>query len=411
MLLYIFFIISIILFGSVFIGPLSIRVYATVVMMAYLIINYRRSKQKLPNSFIYLYLAFIILMGIAMGANGEFNEFGYVKTVLSYHLVSIVAYYATGYFNTTRKRINITISVLVIIMLATSIVTILQYFNHPAGWVIGNMFGELNINQKENIENIEDILLGSSLAYGIMQHSFINAMKISVFGVLSFCNIVRSQKLVFRILNIVICMIGLTACFMTQQRSAFYMMVVAYIICMFVCFRKQFVLAALIVVPIMYYCVDMNSLFNEDNVGRLALENTKLDNTREKLWSDAWVFISGNILWGGPVAYESLHDGLASHNFFFNAFIYGGLLGGIVVIILFFKILAMLIIKFINMLRFHNLRQPISFCAIALIIYLIQGFFHNESLVTGSDVIMLLLALILVAYDTNCLNKSNIDKV
>lgn len=411
MLLYIFFIISIILFGSVFIGPLSIRVYATVVMMAYLIINYRRSKQKLPNSFIYFYLAFIILMGIAMGANGEFNEFGYVKTVLSYHLVSIVAYYATGYFNTTRKRINITISVLGIIMLATSIVTILQYFNHPAGWVIGNMFGKLDISHEERIENIEDILLGSSLAYGIMQHSFTNAMNISVLGVLSFCNIIRPQKLVFKILNIAICMIGLTACFMTQQRSAFYMMVVAYIICMFGCFRKQFVLAAIILVPIMYYCVDLNSLFNEDNIGRLALENTKLDNTREKLWSNASDFISDNILWGGPVAYESLNDGLASHNFFFNAFIYGGLLGGVVVIILFFKILAMLIIKFINMLRFRNLRQPRFFCVVALIIYLIQGLFHNESLVTGSAVLMLLLALVLVADDTYCFNESNTNKV
>lgn len=411
MYLYIFFIISVILLGSVFIGPFSIRVYATVVMMAYLIINYKKSKQKLPNSFIYFYLAFIILMGIAMGANGEFNEFGYVKTVLSYHLVSIVAYYATGYFNITRRQINITISVLVAIMLATSIVTILQYFNHPVGWGIGSMFGELDISHEERIENIDDILLGSSLAYGIMQHSFTNAMNISVLGVLSFCNIIRSQKVIFRILNIAICMTGLAACFMTQQRSAFYMMLAAYIICMFVCFRKKIVLAVLIIIPIIYYCVDVNLLFNEDNIGRLALENSKLDDTREKLWSDALDFISENSLWGGPVAYASLNNGLASHNFFLNAFIYGGFCGGIVLIILFFKIFAMSIMKLVNMVQFGNLRQTQFFCLVALIIYLLQGLFHNESLVTGSVVLMLLLALVLVADDTNYFNKYNIDKV
>ena len=95
MLIYYAFIISIILLGSVTVGPLSIRVYATVVMMLILIYNKIKQKQDyitIDHSFVKIYIIFVIMMGFAQLINGEIFEYQYFKRLLAYHLVCVVTF-------------------------------------------------------------------------------------------------------------------------------------------------------------------------------------------------------------------------------------------------------------------------------------------------------------------------------
>ena len=129
-------------------------------------------------------------------------------------------------------------------------------------------------------------------------------------------------------------------------------------------------------------------------MGRLSLQTMGQDDTRERLLRNGLNFVADNTMWGGPLAYMDANAGLPSHNFILNALIYGGLFGGIILIVLFAKIL----IKAIRLVFNKYKRNSSSFfCAIALICFLLQGMFHNESLITGSTLLFVLFSLMLTS--------------
>ena len=74
MLFFFTFLISIILLGSVAIGPFSIRVYVTIAMMLFLF--YKGTKGgnniiSIDHGQLNIYVLFLILMGLAQLLNGE----------------------------------------------------------------------------------------------------------------------------------------------------------------------------------------------------------------------------------------------------------------------------------------------------------------------------------------------------
>ncbi|MDE7456089.1 MAG: hypothetical protein K2M96_05200, partial [Prevotella sp.] len=77
MLYLIGYLLAVVLGGSINIGPFSIRVIATCLMMVYLFVLSFRKKQfvRIDRLYIGLYILFSFVIGFTLILNGEFDEF------------------------------------------------------------------------------------------------------------------------------------------------------------------------------------------------------------------------------------------------------------------------------------------------------------------------------------------------
>ena len=154
MAFYLLFLVFSTLLGAVYIGPFSVRVYMTIMMLLYLIFTKLRSasfKIDKEQSFVTQYIVFILLMGVAMIFNGDFEPFNYPKNILAYHLVAITSFYATLRFIKTREDLNTVLITIALIVSATSIVSIMQFKGNPIGWAISGFFGEMTEHTEESL--------------------------------------------------------------------------------------------------------------------------------------------------------------------------------------------------------------------------------------------------------------------
>ncbi len=401
---FIIYFISIICLGSLNIGPFSPRVYMTVLMFGVLIMNINNTLKRLPNKYIIVFVAFIMMMGLSLSMNGELESFGYLKLILSFHFVAIVAYYALGLCISTEDRLVQITNVLLGILLITSVATILQYYNNPMGWGIRVLFTPTGLSeelQESLANNLNDSLLGRSLAVGIFDYAFSNAMFISSTGVVAMGMTFRqASKKLSRIFYFGIAICAIVACFMTQQRAAFYLMLLSYIVVLLMFTRHKIVVGIVVLLFILLAVGEGSDIIYSEDVGRMSLSTLNMeDDTRQDLWDNAFDFISSHLMWGGPLAYQQLNHGLQSHNFFLNAFIYGGLLGSIFIILMF---LMMCWRCFVCILRGWGKRRLSCCFAIGVLIFFVCGFFHNASLVLGSTQIFILFPLMLVGENIEC---------
>lgn len=399
MVFYLLFLVFSTLLGAVYIGPFSVRVYTTIMMLSYLIFTgLRRKSFKMyhEQSFITQYIAFILLMGIAMIFNGDFEPFNYPKYILAYHLVAITSFYATLHFVKTKEELNTALITIALIVAATSIVSIMQFRGDPIGWTISGFFGEMTEHTEESLEIFSDSLLGSSLACGIMQRSFLNAMYISSCAFLMFPLIMGRKPLLKKVIWGLLLCCSIYACFAVQQRGAFYIMIAAMIFVSLVKFKFRTKIVAIVaIVAILISGALSNNVLSEEAMGRLAVNNLSADeDIRGSIWANAETYILDNLMWGGVTTFKSLNHGYAAHNFIYNAFIYAGLLGGLVIILLFIRIVIRTVRPVLHPRRSSN---ELFFVSLALLCYMAQGMVHNASLITGDLHVWTLFALTICA--------------
>ena len=307
-------------------------------------------------------------------------------------MVGIVAYYATTYFIKTQNDINALYIILILILSMTSITTILQYYNNPIGWQMGLFINEYKDGMDEKIFNYglyQETLLGASYAIGIFGHPVTNAMFIAAISPLPMFKIITCESIIKRIIYFAIFVMGLTACFMTQQRSAFYILLITSIIIIIYYSKNKFLLtiSGVLLVTLAWSTIS-DIIFSED-LGRLSISNLQTDSARQILWANAESFIHENLLWGGPMTFMSMNNGLPAHNFFLSAFIYSGLFGGFAIIFLFLKICKDTISIILE--NRHKINHALIF-SISLMVFLTQGMAHNGTLIDGEALIFILLA-------------------
>ena len=200
MLFFFAFLLSIILLGSITVGPLSIRVYATVAMVFFLFYNSTKGRKQIISIDHYqlnIYVLFLIWMGIAQLLNGEILEYQFFKKLLAYHFVSIVAFLSIEHYVNTVQDLKNTMLVLIGIMLINNVATILQFVGNDIGWSIGMFFGD----NQDNIDFIgtHDTLLGFSRTPGILGNVVNNAFAIAVLTPLSLCLVNDSSNIITKL--------------------------------------------------------------------------------------------------------------------------------------------------------------------------------------------------------------------
>lgn len=399
MFLY-FYLIAVILLGGYIIGPLSIRVYMVLIMMVLLISRYSKGiRNPLPTKYIYWYIVFIVLMALAFLVTGEFFVYGFVKFVLANHLVCIVTYFAVGSFVKNNNKFKTVTNVLLTIMFVSSVVTILQYYNNPFGWRMARILSTSTMTESlsDKIMRFSDdsSMLGHSYAMGIFDFAFTNAMYIGATAILAlYWGLNKKETFAKRLWYLLIFTIGVIACFDTQQRAAFFCLIMMSVFLFWKSIHNSFfhIILVCVALVLIVYLNQQNGLSNGEDLGRMSVVNFEND-SRHGMWQRAITYIIENPF-GGPVSFMRINNNMPAHNFFLNAFIYGGLLGGIVVIALFIKIII-IIIKKIKPTNTSGSLSLSSYYAISLLIYFICGMVHNSSLVFGSVLIFILFPLML----------------
>lgn len=391
MVLFILYIFCILIGGSIFIGPISIRVLATCLMTADLAFTYRTVKHqlKIDKSYLKIYVIFSICMGLALLVNGEFYEYDFIKKFLSFNFVSIIAFLAIDKYVNTEKRIIALIISLVSLIAVDDIVTILQFMHNPIGWIIGNIFGD--IDQFANTADAHSSLLGMSITPGIFRHSVNNAFYIAMIAPLSFAILGKNTKIYQVVFCLGVFILSTIAIYMTQQRMAFSILLFSLCAFLLITLKKH----PVIIIVISLLCIAITSYYGSfiDNIDFGRLSQTE-DKSRIQLVESAIDFIIKNPLFGGPISFQN-QAGLSSHNIILDSYIFSGFLGFIVMMILYAKTIIKSFERVKTGFKSKTDNHFILFLGLSLLSCMLYGLTHNTSYLTGEVLVFILLALVL----------------
>lgn len=393
MILIFIFIISVLLYGSYLIGPFSLRVYMTIIMCGYILykLYVKKNRLTLSYTYIYIYILFLLLTFFAKVFAGPFEIDGFFKDLLALHFVAIVSYCSVDLIVQNKKNIDDVLMLLIVIGLLNSVVSILQYSGHPLGMNIIHLFSNQSGNYWEKFVGFADRnseqQLGLFIVPGIFGHGAINGGMNATLSILSLYRFF-DNRYKYKWIYLCIFIIGFIGSYIIQERSPMGLMILFLFIGVWKYMNRKSLITTLILFsPLMLY---FNSLINvdADKLGRFS-EMGNFNSERHILFNNAINFISENWLWGGEYSYHQLY--VTPHNFILHAFIYSGILGAVVVILLF-----ILIIKYIYKVLLNPKVSVSSFSlACSLSIYLLNGLTHSGSLVSGDTIIWILCALML----------------
>lgn len=336
---------------------------------------------------ILLYVLYAIIFYICTIFNGDGN-IGRNSLVIQY-LTCMMIFIAIYYDITTLYAIRIAMNVIIILLLLNCIITILQFNNSSIGWGVWYFFNSSQLNSEEIIKNATSVLAtqtigNQTLCPGIFPTQVYNGYILATAGIMNVCYYPQIRK--WRLINIIITLLTLISLFVTQQRMAFYIFL---IFCAYLYYRKhKAITISLVIIGAIFYTYTNLSL-TEDYIGRYA--NTE-DHLREQLYNSAIEFISQNYLVGGRIAYSKISD-YSAHNVFLNAFIYGGLFGGILILIIYFR----MCFKAIRIILRNNQKAMSTVFAFGLLSFNIISLTHNDSLLTGEPIIWIMYALMLLS--------------
>lgn len=395
MYFFIAFIISIILLGSLKVGPLSIRVYATVIMMIYLLCaNKKHQYIKIDRSYLKLYIIFLLLMAFSQFIIGEIIEFQYFKKLLAYHLVCIVAFFSIERYVNSIQDLKKTILVLIGIMLINNVATILQFKGNDIGWHLGLLFGD--IQQNIDFSDSHDSLLGFSRTPGIFGNVVNNAFAIAVLCPLSLCLLNKGENKLLKIAALFSFIVSVVSCFMTQQRASFGLVLLCICIYLYVEFRKNIYAFFLFGVLIIIFGLNLN--IGDIDMGRLS---DMTNDSRSNLYNLAITFISNNPIFGGPVSYQRLTFGYTSHNIVLDSWISSGFFGFLVMMFLFIRTIILGLKTLYNGIMVKSQNRFMIFGSLAVLNAMFYGLTHNTSYLDGNVLIFIVLALLLKIISIN----------
>ena len=390
-----FYIFSILILGSFSVGPYSIRVYMTVLMLVFLLLPKKdRNPYVINKKFLVGYAFFIFLFAVALLLNGEYVKFEFNQLLLANYLNCFVTFFAIDYFIRDRNRLLGFVLFLCVIILADDIITYLQFIGNPIGKVVALALTTSTESQTEIADdagvNLARIF-GEGLPMGIFGHIFTNANYLATFGLIILGLIYSKKRRIKRGILFLCFAFTVYACFITQERMAFFMFVVTSLYLFFTGNTTKYkkIIMVSVIGVLLFVVIPSLILSSDDNI-RIFTSNYKEDE-RGDIWAFAFTFIQEHFLLGGPVAYSNATS-LAPHNFFLNAFIHAGLIGGVVAIILYLYS----IVEATKLFLAKN-SDLLRATAGAVLVYSAICLFHNASIISGDTLFFILYPIMLKA--------------
>ena len=392
MIVFVIFIVSTLLLGSVYLGPASIRIWMTILMLLILIhqSGFKRTRvfRSLNPTIPICYILFLLLMFVSLTINGEVIEFKFFKKLFAYYLVCLVSYFAVGYHITNINRVRVLLLCLVLIVSFNNIIAILQFANNPFGWKIGNFFGD--ISSREEFAEIHSDVIGFSFIPGAMGDPVMSGFITAIIAPILFIKHAERNSILLLLIQILLIGVNLYGCYITQQRNAFILFLLSASIIALKFVKKRPVISLfgvlILFISIGYIVTGLESF----EWGRLfSLEN----DARTRLWNQAILFIQDHPLFGGPISFQN-QTGVSAHNVFLDSMIYSGF-GGFFFIAFLWTWSIFMAIKYLIlgiMSKVPNITFGLSIAVFNMMVY---GLFHNTSFLTGYNIIFIVLACFL----------------
>lgn len=381
-LLY-FFLFAALVLGGFMVGPLSVRVYFSVLFFLALL-NFKTNALSFTvKNFLKIYVCFIVVTTLTLLLNGEIVESNFLKKFLAYYFPALLTIYGVGSYICDFSTVKRLLGLLCGIGIVTSIVTWLQYFGNSFGTTIGLMF----INSEQAHNDILDSLdmvesggaFGSGIAVGIMGLVFTNSYFISSVGAIPYLYKDYFKSSVYKFLIYALLLMMFFACFMTQERSSFFALLVIDFFLIGGFFSKAFsqkkIFLFIFLVLISFLFFDS---FPSFDMGRLS-EFSAEEDSRNAIWSDCLVFLSNHWLLGGPVSYDKFSHSVAPHNFFLTSLINSGLVGGLIAIYMYVKLSYSALRTIVK----KHIRNETRIVACCLIISFLYSLVHNATFSEG----------------------------
>lgn len=369
-ILYIIFIIICVLYPyKLIVGPISIRHIMSLTILAVSVYEGFRS-----DRYLYLYFIFLFCLLFSSLITGYLGIF--FNKLLGTYMPIIAAYAATYTLIKKYNGANVLLWLFVTIGLLDSVVTIGQFFHLGYVDTIFNLFrfdyNEDFFDLSGRRQSLEGFAI-PGLLDTVTNGYFLSAIAIMVLYNKN-CNF---------IINIALWVVVMIASLLTQERTGFFLALIfsAYILGNFFFSKGKvagYLFTGISVLVISLLCFKyMGLLFDSDL--RFA-KGFDTDN-RDELRSGAWDYILSNPFGG---FYEFDESGNRSpHNFFVNAFLYGGFIGGLSIIVLLFKQIKQ-IIPFLFSLNKTEDKQWAFLYGLLYIDYSLNSMLHNASIISGA---------------------------
>lgn len=388
---FLIYIVAILICGSINVGPFSLRIYMSVLMLAYIIYNKttaRKDPYKIRTDYIYLFIASIAMLGIALIINGGLDDFNFWERSLAYYLLCIICYFAVDCSVKKINQFDMVIFVISLILLLDSVVTILQSQNSPVGWGLGAVLSEVD-DYSDYLLNHESFV-GVSKIPGIFGHPVRNGFFLGVATPMLLIGITAKKKpKIFSLFYICLIALSLYSLLLLQQRAAFFLLLLIlafHILRTFFKHPLKYLLPLAAIIIIVEFVIPFN--IGETEMGRLA---TMDNSSRTDLWSKAFTVFADNPFWGNLLQYNITAD-YSAHSMLLDSLVCSGIIGFIPLFSLFMKTIT----DSIRIAK-QNINSYTNAFSYSVIISMGMGLYHNTSYLTGEVMIFLSLALMFKA--------------
>ena len=353
-----------------------------------------RLSVRLPKAVFGLYILYILFFLLAANINGDaaLKESGMNSLMVNY-LTSGFILISISCTASDNSFINRAVTLIAWICLAGAAVTVLQFQGVKLGWGIWFLFnGSTNEALQGIAENLDKTgsqdVVDSVFCPGLVPTQVYNGYFLCACGFAPLYKFLAADKWKHRLFWGAGVALVIAALFCAQQRSAFFIFLMLMAVMCYTRYRFLTILSIIVVlIAVTWY---MSSIPLEEFGRLLDFE----DNTRERIYSAGFDFLSGHWQWGGRAIFvRTTPHGLSAHNIVFNAFIYSGICGAICILAIYIIMLWQCIRTIWNNLG-HRFGYPVVF-ACALLAYNLISFTHNNSLVTGEPIIFIFYALLL----------------
>lgn len=350
------------------VAPITFRHIFSLLMFVFcLFLGFKTDK------YITLYLAFLFFLGISSAITGFFGT--YVNKLFGTYLPAITVWMSTYLLIKKYNGIGVLVWLFVGIGALNAIITIGQFFSMEFVNVLFERFQFAT--DEEFLEKAGRRLTAEGLVIPGLFSSVLNGYFLSASALLILynkkCNI---------IINIVLWVVVMVASFMAQERAGFFLAIAfsAYIIVQYFFSKSRltgivmtliFVIALVIIVS-----TYLDFLFSSDSRFAKGFES----DGRSELRDVTWRYLFKNPLGGVYEFFDA--NNRPPHNYFTNAFLYGGIFGGISLIVLLILQVVRILPFIVHIPKTDNDKWAFIW-GLMYIDLSINSMVHNASLVTG----------------------------
>ena len=368
--LYVIFLVICVLYPfKTIVGPVAFRHVFSLFLLGVCIREGFRS-----DKYLHLYFIFLFFLAISSTLTGYIGFF--FNKLLGTYMPFITAYAATYLLIKKYNCAGLLAWLIVGFAVFDAIVTIGQFFNLD---YVERIYSIMNMDLDEEFgEKMgrKDMLEGYAIA-GIFD-SVANGYFLSATAILALFN--KKCSIIFRIL---LWLIILVASLLAQERSGFFMALAFSVFIIGRFFMSKGKKLGIIMVVVF---VAIAGFFILSNVDLLFSSNLRFakgfeNDGRESFRAVAWDYLFQNPLGGFYDFMESGNRG--SHSFFVNAFLYGGIFGGLCVIVL-------VILQVVKILPYLFSKPKTEYAewsfiwGLMYIDYTINSMVHNASIMSGT---------------------------